>query len=345
LPPELVASAIRTGVRYVANAPEFRVVLIRYGAYVLAFSALPALLAVLTRTRLHGSATDYGLLLGALGIGGVAGAVVLPRVRSRWPVDRIVVTGTISYGAVLAALGALDSIGLAFALLLLAGLVGMANMSSLNIASQSVLPDWVRGRGLALVQLVFMLAFAAGGVLWGTLATGQGIPTALELAGACLAATALLAFHYPLGVAADVDVSLAEQAEPYVPVTLSPDDGPVLLSVEYRVPEASHPAFFSAARMLGQMRRRDGAMHWGLYSDPNDPERQVETFVSPSWSEHLRTATRQTRSDAEIGAAVRAFHADDQEPRLTALLAHKELRGRAGPRLLVTAPDPQAPAS
>jgi hypothetical protein len=62
LPPEHVSSAIRTGLRYVANAPAFRVVLIRAGAYVLSFSALPALLAVFTRSQLHGTASDYGLL-------------------------------------------------------------------------------------------------------------------------------------------------------------------------------------------------------------------------------------------------------------------------------------------
>jgi predicted MFS family arabinose efflux permease len=331
LPPEHVTSAIRTGVRFVANAPAFRVVLIRSAAYVLAFSALPALLAVFTRLRLHGTASDYGLLLGALGVGGVSGAVLLPRARARWSIDRIVIVGTLVYAAALAGLSTVHRVPLGCAILLVAGLAGMANTSSLNIASQTVLPDWVRGRGLAVVQLTFMLAIAAGGALWGTLATRIGVTSTFEVAAACLAATTLLAWRFRLASVEIVDSSLADQPEPYVPVTLSPDDGPVLLSVEYRIAPASLQGFLAAAGQLARMRRREGAIHWGMYADPNDQQRHVETFMAPSWSEHLRGATRLTRTDARIIAQVRSFHTGEEEPKLSAMLAHKDIpTGRGG---------------
>jgi MFS family permease len=330
LPPEHISSAIRTGLRFVANAPAFRVVLIRSAAYVLSFSALPALLAVFTRLRLHGTASDYGLLLGALGVGGVSGAVVLPRARARWSIDRIVTAGTLVYAVMLALLATVRSVPVGCAILLVAGLAGMANMSSLNIASQTVLPDWVRGRGLAIVQLTFMLAIAAGGALWGALATSIGIRSTLQIAAACLAANGLLAWRFRLAAAAGVDASLADRPEPYVPVTLSPDDGPVLLSVEYRIPAGSMTPFLAAAGRLARMRRREGAVYWRLYADPNDEERHVETFMAPSWSEHLRSASRLTRTDAEIIAEARSFHAGDEEPELTAMLLHKDVApGRA----------------
>lgn len=328
LPPEHVTSAIRTGVRFVANAPAFRVVLIRSAAYVLAFSALPALLAVFTRVRLHGTASDYGLLLGALGVGGVSGALILPRARARWSIDRIVIAGTLVYAAALAGLATVHSVPLGCAILVVAGLAGMANMSSLNIASQTVLPDWVRGRGLAVVQLTFMLAIAAGGALWGTLATGIGIRSTFQIAAVCLAANTVLAWRLRLASAERVDASLADQSEPYTPVTLSPDDGPVLLSVEYRISPESLQGFLAAAGHLARMRRREGAIHWGLYADPNDQQRHVETFMTPSWSEHLRAATRLTRTDAQIIAQARSFHTGDEEPRLTAMLAHKNIATR-----------------
>jgi MFS family permease len=324
LPPEHVSSAIRTGLRYVANAPAFRVVLIRAGAYVLSFSALPALLAVFTRSQLHGTASDYGLLLGALGIGGVCGALILPRARARWSTDRIVIIGTLLYAAALVTLATLHSIPLACGLLLVAGLAGMANMSSLNIAGQSVLADWVRGRGLAVIQLTFMLALAAGGALWGFAATRIGVSSALQVAAACLAATTLLAWRFRLGAAEAVDSTVADQPEPHVPVSLSPDDGPVLLSVEYRIDPGSLPGFLAAAGPLARMRRREGAMHWGLYADPNDAQRQVETFMAPSWSEHLRSSARLTGTDAQIIARARSFHNGHEEPKLTAMLAHKD---------------------
>jgi len=325
LPPEHVASAIRTGLRFVANAPAFRVVLIRSGAYVLSFSALPALLAVFTRLRLHGSASDYGLLLGALGVGGVSGALILPRVRAKWSTDRIVIAGTLTYAAALAVVATLRSVPLACLILIAAGLAGMANMSSLNIASQTVLPDWVRGRGLAIVQLTFMLAIAAGGAIWGALATRIGVSSTLQVASACLAANTLLAWRFRLASVEAVDSALADQPEPYVPVTLSPDDGPVLLSVEYRIAPDSLSDFLTAAAHLSRMRRREGAIYWRLYADPNDEQRHVEMFMAPSWSEHLRSASRLTRTDAQIIAQARSFHTGEKEPQLTAMLLHKEI--------------------
>jgi MFS family permease len=319
LPPEHVAAAVRTGLRFVGNAPAFRVVLLRSAACVVSFSALPALLAIFTRTRLDGSASDYGLLLGALGIGGVVGGIALPRARKRYAVDRIVVVATLSYGALLIGFATLHGVAPGVALLVFAGLAGIANMSSLNIAAQSVLPDWVRGRGLAIVQLTFMLAFAGGAAFCGALATSQGVPATLALAGVCVAATAILTLRFPLEVAEGVDVRVVEQPEPFVPVTLALDDGPVLLSVEYRIEETTRLESSALLHRLGQMRRREGAVQWGLYCDPNDPARLVETFRVTSWSEHLRGATRRIRTDADIVDSVRALHTGESEPTLTAL--------------------------
>ena len=320
LPPEHVVSAIRTGVRFVRNAPAFRSVLLRCGTYVVTFSALPALLPLFTRTRLHGSASEYGLLLAALGVGGVAGGFALPRLRKRCAVDSIVVVATIGYGAALAGFATVQSVAVGFVLLAFAGLAGIANMSSLNIAAQSVLPDWVRGRGLAIYHFNFMLAFAAGAALWGALGSTLGVPTTLAIAGCCMAATAVLTLRFPLRVAEGADVHIVEHAEPFVPVTLAPDDGPVLFTVEYRIDPNTRLESKALFHRLGQMRRREGAMQWGLYSDPNDRARLVETFAVSSWSEHLRTATRRIRTDADVIDAVRALHTGEKEPKLTALL-------------------------
>jgi predicted MFS family arabinose efflux permease len=325
LPAEHITSAIRTGLRYVANAPAFRVVLIRAGAYVFSFSALPALLAVFVRLRLAGTAADYGLLLGASGIGGIAGALVLPRVRAMWPADRIITVATVVYAAGLAAITVVSGIWTVAAILAVAGFANLASMSTFNIAGQAMLPDWVRGRGLAVVQLVFMLALAAGGALWGTLAAAVGVVTTLQIAAACLAATSALGWAFRLAAAESVDPTLVDQTEPYVPITLAPDDGPVLLTVEYRVATDSVPEFLAGARHLARVRKREGALHWGLYADPDDPGRLVETFIASSWSEHLRTAGRLTATDARILSRARALHVGADEPKLTALLAVKHV--------------------
>jgi hypothetical protein len=203
----------------------------------------------------------------------------------------------------------------------------MASVSSFNIAAQSALPDWVRGRGLAVFNLVFMLAFAAGAALWGQVASSFGIATTLAVAGGCLAATVVLGLRYRLGEAQGIDVTPSDRPEPYVPVTLCPDDGPVQLSVEYHVPPDDEQRFLEAIAELGRMRRRDGALHWALYSDPLLPERHVESFLTPSWTEHQRIQRRLTRADRATLDRVCALHRGE-EPRLTALLGHDFRRRR-----------------
>jgi MFS family permease len=259
LPAEHIAAAIRTGVRYVVNAPEFRSVLVRAAGYVICFSALPALLAVIARVRLHGTASAYGVLLGCIGIGGVAGTFVVPLLRARWSIDRLVTAGTLGYAVVLA--------------------------------------------GLSEVASLF------------------GIATTLVAAGAALAASTLLGLRFQLRGAQAIDVALTDRPEPYVPVTLRPEDGPVQLTVEYRVASEDEEAFLEAVAELGRMRRRDGVLLWGLYSDPLVPDRHVESFISPSWTEHYRTSQRLTRDDRAILDRVRGFHRGEQ-PRLTALVGH-----------------------
>ncbi|HET9290010.1 MAG TPA: MFS transporter, partial [Actinomycetes bacterium] len=94
---EQVLGAIGAGVRYVRFAPPLRAVLVRTALFILPASALWALLPVVARGRLGLDATGFGLLLGALGIGSVAGAVVLPQLRRAVPIDRRVVAATCLY--------------------------------------------------------------------------------------------------------------------------------------------------------------------------------------------------------------------------------------------------------
>jgi hypothetical protein len=330
---------MRTGMRFVGNAPELQAVLVRAGAFVVCYSALPALLAVITRTRLHETASAYGVLLGALGVGGVLGALVLPRVRGRLTPDQVALGFGALYAACLVALAQLRSFPAALGVLFFAGVAGMGVMSSLSIAAQSVLPDWVRGRGLAIFQLVFQVAYASGAALWGVVATANGLRTTLIVAGVALIAQTALGLRFRLTAAEQVDVQGASRLEPYVPISLAPDDGPVLLSVEYRIPEDRVGDFLASAADLRRARRRDGAMHWAIYTDPEDPERHVETFVASSWSEHQRQSQRMTGTDAAAVERVRAMHVGGEDPPIKALVGDRVAR----PRLIPAGQSPESP--
>src|SRR5258706_866502 len=76
-----VRDAILEGFRYVRGAPEVRSVLIRTGAFSIGATSLLALLPVICQP--HG-AQGYGFLLTCFGLGALAGAALLPRLRVRY---------------------------------------------------------------------------------------------------------------------------------------------------------------------------------------------------------------------------------------------------------------------
>jgi hypothetical protein len=55
-------------------------------------------------------------------------------------------------------------------------------------------------------------------------------------------------------------------------------------------------------------RSRTGATRWALYRDASDPLRFVETFLVPSWEEHLRQhRDRLTGADQGVERAAAAL--------------------------------------
>jgi quinol monooxygenase YgiN len=94
---------------------------------------------------------------------------------------------------------------------------------------------------------------------------------------------------------------------PVLQRTVEHDEGPVLVTVEYRVDPVHADAFTEAMDEIERLRRRDGAIRWGLFQDAADPLRWVETFVVESWVEHLRQHERVTMSDLALRERVYAL--------------------------------------
>src|SRR5207237_8023537 len=100
----------------------------------------------------------------------------------------------------------------------------------------------------------------------------------------------------------------------------SPEHGPVLVQVEYRVGPENLAEFVTAMGALEVVRRRDGAYRWGLFRDIAQPDRWVETFLVESWSEHLRQHERVTVEDRAIEERVRALLKQGSPPVITHLI-------------------------
>jgi MFS family permease len=140
------------------------------------------------------------VLLGALGVGAVGGAFVLPQVRARLSANALVVVASLSYAAALVVVVLSGNLALTVLVLLPAGVAWIAFLSNVNAALQIFLPRWVRARGLSVYQMVLFGAQAAGAVIWGLVAGAAGlVPAFLTSAAVMAAGAATLRFWQPTG--------------------------------------------------------------------------------------------------------------------------------------------------
>ena len=319
LPAERFASAIRTGIRHARYNPHLRSTLLRSAGFFLFASAYWALLPLVARNQVAGGPALYGLLLGAIGGGAVVGAFVTPWLATKLGPDGLVTAGTIGTGGALLLFAVADRPVIALTASLLAGLSWTAVLSTLNVSAQVALPEWVRGRGLALFVTLFSGTMALGSVVWGQLASMYGLPLAHYAAagGALLAIPLTRRWKLQTGTKSDLTPAMHWPA-PIVTREVGGDEGPVMVTVEYLVDSKNHDAFLIALNALARERRRDGAYAWGVFEDAAQRGRFVETFLVESWLEHLRQHDRVTRADRKLEERVHQFVLE--EPRVTHLI-------------------------
>jgi hypothetical protein len=309
---EHVTHAIETGVRYVRHSPRLRAVLTRTLSFCLFSSAMWALLPVVAHDRLDMGSGGYGLLLGAVGIGAVAGAFVLAEARARWSTDAVVGTATLAFAAVAITLAWSKSVPVVAAALVVGGIAWIGVLSSLNASAQVALPAWVRARGMATYLLVFQGGQAVGSFGWGLLATHTSTSVALTaVAAGMTAGLAISSRRHKLAQPRALDLTpISSWTEP--DLSMEPDPHrPVLITIEYRVPEENHEKFRDEMQRMGRSRRRTGAERWSLYQDAHDPDRFVENFLVGSWEEHIRQLSeRTTAADIGIQQSVLGLTAD-----------------------------------
>ncbi|HEV3378626.1 MAG TPA: MFS transporter [Thermoleophilaceae bacterium] len=318
---ERFAPAVRAGLRFVRFSPPVRTVLLRGAAFSVSASALWALLPVAALGRLGLSESSFGLLMGCVGTGAILGASMLPRLRRRFAFDRMIALASLGLAAGLIALAYVPWAELVAVTLVLTGACWLTVLSSLNSSAQRVAPRWVRARTLAAFQLVMQGGLAAGSLSWGLVTGAADVETALTIAAAGLVAGVVLARRWPLGATEVRDLSPAGVwSDPHVDVEPRPDDGPVLVTVEYEIDPADAERFVAAMEDVGRIRRRDGAFRWNLYADLERPGQYLETFVVDSWSEHLRQHGRLTVADLELTRLARSFHRGEEPPVVRHLL-------------------------
>lgn len=318
---ERFSGAFRAGLRFARASRELHVVLLRAFLFFALASSVWALLPLVARDLLGGGAGFYGLLLSAVGIGAITGAILLPRLRRRFNADSLMLLTALMSAAVMVFLSSSPPRWAAFSALLFLGVAWITALTTLNGVAQSILPNWVRGRGLAVYLTVFNGAMTIGSLAWGLVANGIGVSPALLTAAVGLIVVGVLAhrINLPRG---DADlVPSSHWPEPLTAAPVDGDRGPVLIQIEYRVKAGDRQAFLDALYRLSRERRRDGAYTWSVSEDAADPEVLLECFQVESWAEHMRQHQRVSMADADIQAEARKFHCGIDPPRVRHFLS------------------------
>ncbi|BAZ42530.1 major facilitator superfamily protein [Calothrix sp. NIES-4101] len=325
LPTERVVGAIQAGVRYVRHAPVFHSVIYRTIAYIFFASSLFALLPLLGRYELKLDALGYGVILGFWGIGGLAGAFLLPQLRKKFSIDRLVAGCSAVMGLMILVLSSQRNFFVICVVMLFVGISSLGVMVSLNVAAQSSVPAWVKARALAVQLLVFQGSMSVGSLLWGTIAQRYGISISLASAGIGLLIGIILTAKFRLKCSELLDLrSSLHWDQPTHAFEPCPNDGPVLVTLEYYIDPNQAEEFTLAMQALARIRRRDGAIQWGLYQDVSDPSRFVETALIESWAEHRRQFDRVTNSDRIVEQRVLMFHIGEQPPKVSEMVYSKD---------------------
>jgi len=308
LPAERFGRAISAGLRYARHNRHLRATLVRAVGFFLFASSYWALVPLVARQQVAGGPELYGVLLGVIGVGAVGGAVFLPWLKSKFGPDRLMAAGTLGQALAMLLYGVAREPVAALAASLIAGASWIAALATLSVSAQVALPDWVRGRGLALYTTVFFGCLTLGSMVWGEVAARLGLPAAhyLAAAGAIAAIPATWRWKLQTGTGVDLTPSMHWPA-PITALPIEQDRGPVLVTVEYRIRPADRAAFLEAIAKLEHGRRRDGAYRWGLFEDAAEEGRMVETFLVESWIEHLRQHERVTNADRIVQEAVQRF--------------------------------------
>src|SRR5499425_865799 len=176
LPARSMRAAIREGFRHVQGAPQVKSVLIRTGAFSIGASSLLALLPVVCQP--HG-AQGYGFLLTCFGLGALAGAAVLPRLRLQYSMDGLVSGATVLFAAMTLAAGQVHIFEWLCLVLFTAGAAWIGILACFNVVAQTMCPPWMRARALSMYLLVLQGGMAIGSALWGAVATKIGVPNTM----------------------------------------------------------------------------------------------------------------------------------------------------------------------
>lgn len=321
LPGERFLGAIRVGVQHVRQSREMQTALLRISLFFMQGAALPALLPLLAKglggASDGGNAGTFTLLLACMGVGAIAAALALPRLREGVSRDRLVGLCTLVHAGSMIVVSLAPNVYVAVPAMMVLGAAWISAANTITLSAQLALPDWVRARGMSIYQMAMLGSAAAGAALWGQVASLTDVRTSIICAALAAVLCLLFTRHRTLDGAALEDLTpTARFKSPDTALDIAPDAGPVIVTIEYRIAPENVPAFLSVMQQSRRSRLRQGVLSWELLRDTADPDLYVEHFIDETWADHLRRFDRMTEADVGLRERRLAFHVGERPPQI-----------------------------
>lgn len=319
--PERLIYGMVSGLRYARHSPALLALILRNLLFSACASAFWALLPVIARDQLGLGAGGFGLLSGGFGAGAVIGALSIPRLLTLRSLNHVVTSGTLLWALAITQIAVTHLTAFALVGTFAAGMAWVAVFASLSAGTQSSAPAWVRARAVAMNLVAVQASLAIGSAIWGAFASFASVAIALGISAGAAVVLLALARRVKVGMGTESDVTPGAQLpELAIAVEPEPEDGPVLIQVEYRVDPQQRPAFLRAIHDVEPTRRRNGAASWRVFRDLGEDGRFVERFIIDSWAEYVRLRVRMTRADRRIQENVEQFQRPGVPVRISRLI-------------------------
>ena len=190
--------AVLEGFRFALQTRPVRALLLLLGVVSLMGMPYSVLMPIFADEILHGGSKALGLLLGFSGVGALLGALTLAGRQGVRGLGRWVMLACGGFGVSLILFSFSRTFLLSLILLVPVGFCMMVQMASSNTLIQSMVPDRLRGRIMALYSMMFVGMAPFGALLSGILANLMGAPFTVGFGGAvCIAGAVVFRAHLP----------------------------------------------------------------------------------------------------------------------------------------------------
>jgi len=337
LPRERLGVAMIAGVRYVRLSPSIRNILVRAVIFGIPAAAVPAMMPLVARDIVAGGPLTFGLLLGGFGMGAVGGALSSRRLRRTLTTEMIVRLASVALAVGAGATALLGYLVPTLLALAIAGAGWVLALSTFNVEVQMASPRWVVARALSLYQMAAFGGLASGSWLFGILADHRGVVFALCVAAGIQLLGVAVGYASPLPTLENLDLAPQDRwREPDTAIPVEPRSGPIVITIEHRLPEANIPQFLVAMNERKRIRGRDGASSWTLMRDLGDPQLWIERYHVATWLDYVRHNQRRTNADEANSEELRRLRLPGYEP-----IVHRRIERQTSSIPVTRGPDPR----